>query len=46
MYRTDKLEFVVNQSIWMEGDAKFADIVLPACTNLERPDISEWAGKG
>ena len=46
MYRTDKLEFVVNQSIWMEGDAKFADIILPACTNLERPDISEWAGIG
>ena len=30
----------------MEGDAKFADIILPACTNLERPDISEWAGIG
>ncbi len=46
MYRTPKLEFVVNQSIWLEGDAKFADIILPACTNLERPDISEWAGIG
>ncbi len=46
MYRTDNLEFVVNQSIWFEGDAKFADIILPACTNLERPDISEWAGIG
>ena len=46
MYRTENLEFVVNQSIWMEGDAKFADIILPACTNLERPDISEWAGIG
>ena len=46
MYRTENLEFVVNQSIWFEGDAKFADIILPACTNLERPDISEWAGIG
>ena len=25
-YRTDKLEFVVNQSIWFEGEAKFADV--------------------
>ena len=30
------LEFVVNQSIWFEGEAKFADIILPACTNFER----------
>jgi len=35
-YQTDKLPFVVNQSIWMEGEAKFADIILPACTNFER----------
>jgi len=29
--------------IWNEGEAKFADIVLPACTNFERWDISEFA---
>jgi trimethylamine-N-oxide reductase (cytochrome c) len=46
MYRSNELEFVVNQSIWFEGEAKFADIILPACTNLERPDISEWAALG
>ncbi|MGE3244864.1 MAG: molybdopterin dinucleotide binding domain-containing protein, partial [Beijerinckiaceae bacterium] len=46
MYQSDKLEFIVNQSIWFEGEAKFADIILPACTNFERPDISEWAGFG
>ena len=40
----DNLEFVVNQSIWMEGEAKFADVILPACTSFERWDISEWAG--
>ncbi len=40
------LEFVVNQSIWFEGEAKFADVILPACTNFERVDISEWAGLG
>ncbi|CAA7624987.1 molybdopterin-dependent oxidoreductase [Magnetospirillum sp. SS-4] len=45
-YRTDKLEFVVNQSIWFEGEAKFADIILPACTQMERWDISEFGGTG
>ncbi|MGE3991824.1 molybdopterin-dependent oxidoreductase, partial [Pseudorhodoplanes sp.] len=43
MYRSENLEFVVNQSIWNEQDCKFADIILPACTNFERWDISEWA---
>jgi trimethylamine-N-oxide reductase (cytochrome c) len=46
MYQSDKLEFVVNQSIWNEGEAKFADVILPACTNFERPDISEWSALG
>jgi len=46
MFRSKNLEFVVNQNIWMEGDTQFADIILPACTNFERPDISEWAGLG
>ncbi|MDA1325828.1 MAG: molybdopterin-dependent oxidoreductase [Proteobacteria bacterium] len=46
MYQSKNIEFVVNQSIWNEGEAKFADIILPACTNFERPDISEWAGLG
>ncbi|SHH13141.1 molybdopterin-dependent oxidoreductase [Pollutimonas bauzanensis] len=42
-YRHPSIEFVVNQSIWFEGDAKYADIILPACTSFERWDISEWA---
>ncbi|MDA0239677.1 MAG: molybdopterin-dependent oxidoreductase [Proteobacteria bacterium] len=46
MYQSDELEFVVNQSIWFEGEAKFADVILPACTNFERHDISEWAALG
>jgi trimethylamine-N-oxide reductase (cytochrome c) len=46
MYQSPALEFVVNQSIWFEGEAKFADVILPACTNFERVDISEWAGLG
>jgi trimethylamine-N-oxide reductase (cytochrome c) len=43
MYRSDNLEFVANQSIWFEGEAKFADVLLPACTSFERWDISEFA---
>ena len=42
-YRTERLPFAVCQGIWNEGEAKFADIVLPACTNFERWDISEFA---
>ena len=45
-YRHENLEFVVNQSVWFEGEAKFADIILPACTNFERWDIGEWASCG
>jgi len=45
-YRDPSIEFVVNQSIFNEGDAKFADIVLPVCTSFERTDISEWANCG
>lgn len=43
MYTADSLEFVVSQSIWFEGEVPFADIILPACTNFERWDISEFA---
>ncbi len=42
----ENLEFVVNQSIWIEGEAKFADVILPACTNFERWDIGEFANPG
>ena len=45
-YRSENLEFVVNQSIWFEGEAKFADIILPACTNFERWDMGEFANCG
>ena len=45
-YRHESIEFVVNQSIWMEGEAQFADIILPACTALERWDIGEWSSAG
>jgi trimethylamine-N-oxide reductase (cytochrome c) len=42
-YREGKVPFVVNQGIWFEGEARFADIILPACTNFERWDIGDWA---
>jgi trimethylamine-N-oxide reductase (cytochrome c) len=45
-YRHESIEFVVNQSIWMEGEARFADVILPACTQFERHDIGEWASGG
>ena len=43
MYRSDKLETVVSQSVWMESEVRFADVILPACTNFERWDIGEFA---
>jgi len=46
MYQSPKLEFVVNQDCWWHGETGFADIILPACTNLERSDISEWSNCG
>ena len=45
-YRHESIEFVVNQSIWLEGEAPFADLILPACTNFERYDIGEWGSGG
>ena len=41
-YQSPKLEFVVNQDCWWGSETKFADIILPACTNLERDDIAEF----
>jgi trimethylamine-N-oxide reductase (cytochrome c) len=46
MYQSDNLEFVVTQAIWNEGEVRFADVILPACTNFERWDIGEWANPG
>jgi trimethylamine-N-oxide reductase (cytochrome c) len=46
MYRSENLPFVVNQSIWMEGETRFADIILPACTVFEKWDIGEYYNVG
>jgi trimethylamine-N-oxide reductase (cytochrome c) len=46
MYQHDNLKFVVNQSVWMEGETRFADVILPACTVFERWDLGEWYNVG
>lgn len=46
MYQSPKLEFVVNQDCWWNSETRFADIILPACTNLEREDVGEWGACG
>ena len=46
MYQSENLPFVVNQSIWWEGETKFADVILPACTVFEHDDIGEWYNVG
>ena len=46
MYQHENLKFVVNQSVWMEGETKFADVILPACTVFERWDLGEWYNVG
>ncbi len=46
MYQSPNLEIVVAQDCWFSGEAKFADVILPACTNLERNDVGEWAACG
>src|SRR5690606_36988195 len=35
MYQSPKLEFVVNQDCWWSSETGFADVILPACTQLE-----------
>ncbi len=40
------LECVINQDCWFSGETKFADLILPACTNLERNDLGEFSVSG
>lgn len=46
MYQNENLKFVVNQSVWHEGETPYSDVILPACTVFERWDISEWYNVG
>jgi len=45
-YQSPKLEFLVTQDCWWSTETGLADIILPACTNLERNDIGEWGSCG
>jgi trimethylamine-N-oxide reductase (cytochrome c) len=46
MYQSPKLEFVVNQDVWFNGETRMADVILPVCTNFERDDVGEFAAAG
>ena len=46
MYQHENLKFVVNQSVWWEGETPYSDVILPACTVFERWDIGEWLNVG
>lgn len=46
VYQSPKLECIVNQSIWMDPETKWADVILPACTSFERNDIGEFCSTG
>lgn len=45
-YQSPNLETFVCQTPWFEGEAKFADILLPVCTHLERDDLAEFNNVG
>jgi molybdopterin guanine dinucleotide-containing S/N-oxide reductase-like protein len=46
MYQSPKLEFVVMQDCHWQSETKFGDVILPASTNFEHEDISEWNSPG
>jgi len=45
-YQHESLKFIVNQSVWNEGETPFSDIILPACTVFEKWDIGETYNVG
>jgi trimethylamine-N-oxide reductase (cytochrome c) len=46
MYQSPKLESVVMQDCHWQSETRFGDIILPASTNFEHADISDWASPG
>ena len=40
----DKLDFFVDTDVYMTLTAKYADIVLPACTSVERSELKAYEG--
>ena len=41
---TDNLDFFVNTDLFMTLTCKYADIVLPACTSVERSELKAYQG--
>ena len=41
---TEKLDFFVDVDLFMTETAKYADIVLPACSSLERGELKSYPG--
>jgi anaerobic selenocysteine-containing dehydrogenase len=46
MYQHPNLEFVVMQDCHWQSETNFGDIILPASTNFEHTDLSEWNNAG
>ena len=46
MYQSPELEFTVSQDMHLTPEGKYCDVILPACTNLERTDIGEFCSSG
>jgi trimethylamine-N-oxide reductase (cytochrome c) len=46
VFQHPDIETVIVQAPWFESDARYADLVLPACINFERHDIVESASSG
>jgi molybdopterin guanine dinucleotide-containing S/N-oxide reductase-like protein len=45
-YQSPKLETIITQDVWWGSETGYADIILPACTNLEREDLAEFGNAG
>ncbi len=46
MYQHPNLEFVVMQDCHWSSETVFGDVILPATTNFEHSDLSEWGAAG
>ncbi|MBN1189725.1 MAG: molybdopterin-dependent oxidoreductase [Dehalococcoidales bacterium] len=46
MYQHPNLEFVVMQDCHWQSETRFGDVILPASTNFEHSDLSEWNSAG
>ena len=46
MYQSQNLEFVVMQDCHWQSETNFGDVILPASTNFEHSDLSEWNNAG